>query len=186
MPEDQEAPHERQSVHVEEVGCLTKGFEYTFLVGTLGLWSIFGVYSVKPRQCVVVLHNGRVTKVTHMTGLHWAPAWFSEKDTIYTGETAYGTGDIKVVDKSGVPIVVSAIIVYKVVDVLKAAFEVSNYTSFVRTQATAALKAVVQKYSYDELKIEGNEVGRETVVKLQEKVTVAGVQVESMVLNELK
>ena len=92
---------------------------------------------------------------------------------------------IKVVDKSGVPIIVSAIIVYRVVDVLKAAFEVDNYTTFVRKQATAALKAVVQRYAYDELKVEGEQVGRETVAALQDFVTRAGVQVQSMTLNEL-
>ena len=147
--QDQQASADErdESVKVEELGSFTKAFEYPFLVGTLGLWGAFGCYTVGPRRCVITLHNGRVTRVTHKPGLHWAPAWFQQQVTVFTGEVTYQTEGIKVVDKSGVPIVVSAVFVYRVVDVLKAAFEVNNYREFVQTQATAALKAVVQKYT---------------------------------------
>lgn len=174
-----------EGVAVEEVGDCTKVCERVFLVCSLGLWGVFGLYTVSPKKTVVIQHNGKITSVTTKTGLHWAPALFRDEFTVYTGEAAFETEVLKIVDKTGVPIIVSAIIVYKVVDVLKAAFEVNDYQKFVRAQSTAALKIVVQKYTYEELKVEGEQLSQETVSALQARVEVAGVQVQSMTLNEL-
>ena len=64
------------SVAIEPIGDCAKTLERALLIGTLGTFSVAGLYCVNPRECVVQLHNGRVTSLTSTTGLHWAPAVF--------------------------------------------------------------------------------------------------------------
>ena len=92
---------------------------------------------------------------------------------------------LKMVDKTGVPIMVSAIVVYRIVDAKKAALDIDDYRNFVESLATASLKQVVQAYTYDELKVEARQVTDQVVRELQGRVIVAGAQVDSITLNEL-
>ena len=47
---------------------------------------------------------------------------------------------------------VSAVVMYRVVDAKAASFNVQDYKKFVQLQATAALKLVVQAVKYDDLR----------------------------------
>ena len=98
---------------------------------------------------------------------------------------------IKVVDLKGNPIVIRAIVVFRVTDVIKASLEVQDYTQFVRTQATAVLKSVASKYPYESsdgsesLKEDAAAITHELINTLQAKVNIAGISVIDFVLNEL-
>ena len=98
---------------------------------------------------------------------------------------------IKVVDLKGNPIVIRAIVVFRVSDVIKASLEVQDYTQFVRTQATAILKSVASKYPYESsdgsesLKEDAAAITHELINTLQAKVNIAGIAVIDFVLNEL-
>ena len=52
-------------------------------------------------------------------------------------------------DKRGNPILISVIIVWRVKDSYKAAFEVDNYEHFVKLQSDAAVRNLAGSYSYD-------------------------------------
>ena len=54
---------------------------------------------------------------------------------------------LKMVDKTGVPILVSAILVYRIVDAKKAALDIDDYRNFVESLGTAALKQVPMSMS---------------------------------------
>ena len=98
---------------------------------------------------------------------------------------------VKVVDLKGNPIIIRAIVVFRVSDVIKASLEVQDYTQFVRTQATAVLKAVASKYPYEtsdgseSLKEDAAAITHELINTLQAKVNIAGISVIDFVLNEL-
>jgi regulator of protease activity HflC (stomatin/prohibitin superfamily) len=140
---------------------------------------------VDPKQVVVILHNGRLTHVEDQPGLHWAPLFGREIRAISTAEISYELPLSKVVDAAGVPIVASAVLIYKVVDALKALIDVRSVTSYVQSQASAALKQVVQQYHSNELKTESAAVSEKVVEVLQQKLDAAGVKALSMTLNEL-
>ena len=56
---------------------------------------------------------------------------------------------VKVNDKIGNPILISVILVWKVENTYRAAFEVDNYENFVRVQTDAAVRKLAGLYSYD-------------------------------------
>lgn len=54
-----------------------------------------------------------------------------------------------VLDKNGNPIVVAGVVTFVLVDTLKAAFDVKNYTHFLERQSLATLKRVCSMYPYE-------------------------------------
>lgn len=152
---------------------------------TVGLWLLNGIYTVGPRETRLILHNGRLTHIESQPGLHWAPSFGREDKLVTTADIAYVLPELKVVDTTGVPIVVSAVLVYRVVDAKRALLNIDNVNRFVQSQASAALKLVVSQYSYEALKVESSAVQQQVIDALQEKVTAAGVQALSLTLNEL-
>merc|ERR1712166_839337 len=89
----------------------------------------------------------------------------------------------KVADAVGNPVMVSAILNYRVVDSKRALLQVENRTSFVNTNAQAVLKQIVAQYSYDELKAEHDMVNGRMRSTLQPHMVIAGIEVFSMSLN---
>jgi regulator of protease activity HflC (stomatin/prohibitin superfamily) len=58
---------------------------------------------------------------------------------------------LKVNDKMGNPIEIGVVIVWKVGDTYKAAFEVERYTDFVKMQSEAAVRHLAMSFPYDNL-----------------------------------
>jgi regulator of protease activity HflC (stomatin/prohibitin superfamily) len=61
---------------------------------------------------------------------------------------------LKVNDKMGNPIEIGAVIVWKVGDTYKAAYEVENYKEYVKTQSEAAVRHLANSFAYDNLEDE--------------------------------
>ena len=116
---------------------------------------------------------------------------FTQKFFVSQRQKCLKMPKIKVVDLKGNPIVIRAIVVFRVSDVIKASLEVQDYTQFVRTQATAILKSVASKYPYESsdgsesLKEDAAAITHELITTLQAKVNIAGISVIDFVLNEL-
>jgi len=91
----------------------------------------------------------------------------------------------KITDVAGNPILVSAVITYRFNNPTYALLNVQSPQSYVMTQAQAALKQVVGRYSYQDLKTESGEVMKELIATLQPRVDTAGALIMSFNLNEL-
>jgi regulator of protease activity HflC (stomatin/prohibitin superfamily) len=92
---------------------------------------------------------------------------------------------LKVNDKEGTPIEISAVVVWKVVSPADAIFHVDNYEDFVKIQADAALRNLASRYSYDgpntdvhSLRGHIEEVASQLKHELQERMRQAGVEVQ--------
>jgi regulator of protease activity HflC (stomatin/prohibitin superfamily) len=95
----------------------------------------------------------------------------------------------------GNPIDIGAVIVWKVEDTFKAAFEVDDYEQYVVIQSEAAVRHLAQSYPYDSFEDEGNEgltlrssteeVRRVLENELQERLGRAGVKVIEARLTHL-
>ena len=91
---------------------------------------------------------------------------------------------LKVNDKDGTPIEISAVIVWRVTDAAQAVFQVDKYEDFVHTQADAALRNLASRYSYDapdadrhSLRAHIDEVATQLKTELQDRYHQAGVEV---------
>lgn len=111
---------------------------------------------------------------------------FFSKKPISLRARNFDSERVKVNDKVGNPILISAILVWKVTNTYKAAFEVDNYESFVRIQSDAAVRKLAGKYPYDNFEDDHAEItlrsGMEEVNEalereLSERLEIAGIEV---------
>ena len=93
---------------------------------------------------------------------------------------------IKVNDLLGNPILISAILVWRVKNTYKAAFEVDYYESFVKIQADAAVRKLAGSYPYDNFDDEQSditlrsgmqEVNEAMEDELSERLAISGIEV---------
>ena len=56
---------------------------------------------------------------------------------------------IKVNDKGGNPIEIAAVVVWRVADTARAAFDVDDFESYVQIQSESALRHIASLYGYD-------------------------------------
>ena len=129
---------------MQERDTITNVCEAFGFVATCGLFGLCGLFTVGPRETILILHNGRLTKIERKPGCHWAAACCRSMRAVTNQDIVWNMPMLKMVDKTGVPIMVSAIVVYRIVDAKKAALDIDDYRSFVESLATASLKQVVQ------------------------------------------
>lgn len=154
-------------------------------VVTAGLWTLGGLYVVNPRETRLLLHFGQLTHIESTPGIHWAPNFGRDDRLISTADISLLVPEQKVVDTHGVPIMVAAVLVYRICDAQKAVLDMDDVHRYVRAQAAAALKLTVSKYSYEELKVESAPVQEQVATLLQAKCDIAGAEVVSVTLAEL-
>ncbi|MGI6066549.1 MAG: SPFH domain-containing protein, partial [Bacillota bacterium] len=104
----------------------------------------------------------------------------------------FNSKTLKVNDVEGNPVEIAAVVVFKVVDSAKAVFDVDDYEKFVEIQSETALRHVATRYPYDSFEeggysLRGNadEVAAELARELQERLSVAGVEVLEARLTHL-
>lgn len=101
----------------------------------------------------------------------------------------------KVNDKLGNPIVIGAIVVWKVSNPTMAVFNVNNYSQFLSSQADSIIRNVARLYPYDdidensndELTLRGSsvEIASRMKIELQESVQDAGLEIIEVRINQL-
>mmetsp|Transcript_12435 Transcript_12435/g.20373 ORF Transcript_12435/g.20373 Transcript_12435/m.20373 type:complete len:281 (+) Transcript_12435:105-947(+) len=177
--------HEYQDVpdvEIQDVPCVAK---------VCALVPIFGwataIYCVSPNQHQAVTHCGKLTGVLTEPGLHCIWGCGDRKNvSVMQQVTEVPTGgNLKVVDRKGSPLIVSAILNYRVVDARKALYAVKDFNDYVQKNASATLKHCVATHTYDELKTDVDNVNRNMLEQIAPIMSKAGIQVASMVLNEM-
>ena len=159
-----------------------------FLLATLiGFVGFFGFILVNPNTSKVVLLFGKYLGTIKDNGLYWANPLFRKK-TISLRASNFDSERLKVNDKLGNPIMISTILVWRVTDTYKAAFDVDNYENFVRVQTDAAVRKLASMYPYDNFADEGlteditlrssvNEVSEALEKEIEERLSIAGIEV---------
>jgi len=152
------------------------------------LASFFVVY---PQEEVLLMYWGKLCKIVKTPGFQ-SYDWFGRK--LIRISTRIRNFDIKkttVVDQNGNPIIVSAVVTYKIVDTVKAAFSVLNVNDYMERQAVACLKKVCSQYPYESkdghsLQKESDTVSKQMRAQLQKKALLCGVSVISFELCDLQ
>ncbi|HHY86076.1 MAG TPA: SPFH domain-containing protein [Verrucomicrobia bacterium] len=104
----------------------------------------------------------------------------------------FNSDKLKVNDKRGNPIEIAAVVVWRVKDTARAAFDVDDYESYVHIQSEAAIRHIASLYAYDRgdeheptLRESTDEVSAGLMKELQERLEKAGVVVEEARLTHL-
>ena len=159
-----------------------------YLIATLiGFVCLFGFILVNPNSSKVVLLFGKYIGTVKTNGLYWANPFY-RKRTISLRASNFDSERLKVNDKLGNPIMISTILVWRVTNTHKAAFDVDNYENFVRVQTDAAVRKLASMYPYDNFADEGlqeditlrssvNEVSEALEKEIEERLAIAGIEV---------
>ena len=146
---------------------------------------------VSPNQAKVILFFGQYIGTIRESGF-FLTVPFAQKISISLKVRNFNSSVLKVNDLDGNPIEISAVVVFKVVDTEKALFDVAYYHDFVEIQSETAIRHIASQYPYDtfnddDLTLRGNTtaVSDELAQELQERLSVAGVEVIETRLNHL-
>merc|ERR1711907_22075 len=145
----------------------------------------FGFYNVDVKSEAAVLHMGQLTEMQKRPGLHCGWPCGREIRYVSTKQCTMELPTSKIADAVGNPVMVSAILNYRVVDAKKALLHIENREKYINTNAQAVLKQTVAQYSYEQLKTDHDEVNERMRASLQVMMAHAGIQVGSMCLNDL-
>ncbi|WP_090086896.1 SPFH domain-containing protein [Lentibacillus persicus] len=169
--------------------------EAQFVIGGIALVIAIalgsGITLVQPNQAAVVIFLGKYMGSIRKEGIAITVP-FSVRRMVSLRVRNFNSSQLKVNDVNGNPIEIAAVIVFKVVDAAKAVFEVDRYEQYVEIQSETAIRAVATQYPYDtftedEMTLRGNaeEVSAQLAKDLQERLTVAGVEVLETRLTHL-
>jgi regulator of protease activity HflC (stomatin/prohibitin superfamily) len=151
---------------------------------TIVIISFAGFFMVNPNEARVLQLFGAYRGSERTDGLRWANP-FLTKRPVSVRVRNFETGKLKVNDRSGNPIEIAAVVVWKVIDTAEAVFEVDNFENYVHVQSEAALRNLATGYPYvaheDEsaITLSGHtaEVSEKLKVEIQDRLARAGVSV---------
>jgi regulator of protease activity HflC (stomatin/prohibitin superfamily) len=144
-----------------------------------------GIMIVNPNESSVLVLFGDYVGTVMENGFYWINPFFTRKKLSLRAKNLNGE-PIKVNDKIGNPIIIGIVLVWKVKNTFKAAFEVDDYTHFVEIQSEAAIRKLAGHYPYDNfddeqveitLRSGGEEVNHVLEVELTERLSIAGIEV---------
>ena len=144
-----------------------------------------GFYIIYPNHSKVMVLFGDYKGTVKKNGFFWINPFYGYK-SISLRARNFDSERVKVNDKVGNPILISVILVWRVQDTYKAAWEVDNYAQFVKVQTDAAVRKMSVAYPYDNfddkqaevtLRSGLHEVNEALEKELEERLNIAGIHV---------
>lgn len=105
-------------------------------------------FIVNPNGSKGLVLFGAYKGTVKANGFFWANPFY-RKDKISLRARNFDSERLKVNDKKGNPIMISVILVWRVKDTYRSAFDVDNYVDFVRVQTDAAVRKLAGSYAYN-------------------------------------
>ncbi len=180
----------------------TDGFPLSRTFGCIGIIIIdfilcIGFKKLEPNEAMVMVFFGTYCGTLTKVGFHWVNPFMSSKKVSLRARNL-NVDPIKVNDKTGNPIMIGQILVWKLKDTYKAMFEIDSQTmaaagsvsgtgvqvtsrmrafeSFVRVQSDAALREVAGMFAYDE---------NGDITKGDLTLRAGGTEINDILLNKL-
>ena len=157
----------------------------------IGIFFMIGLVVVNPNESVVLVLFGAYKGTIKTNGFFWINPFFTRKKISLRARN-FDSEPSKVNDKVGNPIKIGVVLVWKVEETYKAAFEVDEYEHFVVVQSDAALRKLAGKYPYDNFEDEKaettlrsgvEEVNHELEKEIVERLEIAGIHVIEARIN---
>jgi len=148
-----------------------------------------GLIIINPNQSSVCTFFGKYVGTIKKNGLLFVNPLYS-KQKISLRANNFESAKLKVNDKMGNPIEIAAVIVWQVDNTYRAAFEVTNYDQYVKTQSEAAVRHLATSCPYDEMEDAGAEItlrnGGEKVNEMLEKELNDRLSAAGIVIREAR
>ncbi len=165
-----------------------------FLIGIfLSVFFAIGFTIVNPNQSVVMTLFGKYVGSIKINGFYWVNPFYVKKKISLRARN-FDSQTIKVNDKIGNPIMIGLVLVWKVEETYRAAFNVDDFEQFVIVQSEAALRKLAGIYPYDNFEIEesdltlrsgGEEVNNELENEIRSRLEIAGIHVIEARINHI-
>ena len=191
-------------------GWLLGGSILLLIINTI-MWC--GHLQLEPNVARVTTWFGKYSGTFSKTGFFWINPFYGSKKVSLRARNL-DAEPIKVNDKTGNPVMIGLVLVWKLKDTYKALFEVDSQTmaanpnavgsdtkglmnaleNFVRVQSDAALRQVAGQYAYDDedtkegeptLRSSADEINEQLEQKLDERLALAGIEVVEARINYL-
>ncbi|MFZ4521724.1 MAG: SPFH domain-containing protein [Bacteroidales bacterium] len=161
------------------------GIIFSMICIAVAVFSAIGLMVVNPNESSVLILFGEYKGTIKSNGFFWVnPLYVKKKITLRARNL--NREPIKVNDKLGNPIMIGCVLVWRVRDTFKAAFEVDDYAHFVDIQSESATRKLAGHYAYDNfddeqkeitLRAGGEEVHQALEHELSERLKMAGIEV---------
>lgn len=167
------------------LGIVSSGSAIYLVMLPFLIFMSVGFFIVNPNSSKVLVLFGAYKGTVKDNGFFWANPFYTRKKISLRARN-FDSERVKVNDKIGNPILINVILVWKVKDTFKAAFDVDRYEEFVRVQTDAAVRKLAGSYSYDNFDDEQAEVtlrsGMDEVNEaledeITERLAMAGIEV---------
>jgi len=144
-----------------------------------------GFLVVNPNESSVLTLFGEYKGTLKRNGFYWVNPFFVKKKISLRARN-FNSELLKVNDKLGNPIMIGIVLVWKVEETYKAAFQVDDYLRFVEIQSESAVRKLAGHYAYDNfdddqteitLRAGGEEVNHVLERELSERLHIAGINV---------
>jgi regulator of protease activity HflC (stomatin/prohibitin superfamily) len=141
-----------------------------------------GFFVIDPNNSRVLLLFGAYAGTVKKNGFGWVNPFYVKKKVSLRARN-FESDRIKVNDHIGNPIMISAILVWKVNDTYKAMFDVDHYEDFVKIQTDAAVRKLASLFPYDQFDDDGSsitlssnfeEVNKCLENEISERLSIAG------------
>jgi len=171
---------------------LTKFFAFIAVI-IIGIFMLMGVFVVNPNESMVITLFGAYKGTVLKNGFFWANPFFT-KMKISLRARNIDSEPIKVNDNVGNPIMIGIVLVWRVKETFKAAFDVDDYVQFVEIQSEAAIRKLAGDYPYDHfgdkqaeitLRSGGDVVNEMLERALKERLDIAGIEVMEARISHL-
>lgn len=162
------------------------------LVVTLGI-ILPGFLAIEPNSTRVLTLFGTYIGSVRESGFFYANPFYTKKNITLRAVTL-DVPTIKVNDKQGNPILIGAVVMYRVRDTFRAAFDVENYPDFIKIQSETAMRYIAGMYSYDNwedqeavvtLRSSFDEVNHQLAQEIAARLQIAGIEVIEARINNL-
>lgn len=168
------------------------------LLPILGL----GFVIIEPNDARVIIFFGRYAGTLTDNGFFWVNPLYTKRKLTLRARNM-DLEPVKVNDKAGNPIMIGAVLVWKVRDTYKVSFDIDSggrdvmiaANHFVAVQSDAALRQVAGMYAYDNndskdgdaitLRSNGDEVSQQLENELNSRLAIAGIEVIESRINYL-
>jgi regulator of protease activity HflC (stomatin/prohibitin superfamily) len=161
------------------------------ILSVLGLFLSIGFLVVNPNESSVLVLFGAYKGTVKDNGFWWVNPFFVKKKLSLRARNL-DSDPIKVNDKLGNPIMIGVVLVWRVKNTFKAAFEVDDYAHFVEIQSEAAVRKLAGHFPYDNFEDEdaeitlrggGEEVNQILENEISERLAIAGIEVIEARIN---
>ncbi len=157
----------------------------SFICLLIAFFLIPGMMVVNPNESSVMVLFGDYVGTVKKNGFFWVNPFYKRRKISLRARNL-NSEPIKVNDKIGNPIMIGIVLVWKVDNTFKAAFEVDDYVHYVEIQSEAAIRKLAGHYPYDNfddeqaeitLRAGGEEVNHVLEQELSERLERAGIEV---------